>query len=84
MTKRQLSTRQSFLTGLIGAPIAHSASPALHEQAAEALGVRCHYQLIEIAGCEDVFADLAVQKAAKDRIAATAARLPRLTTEATA
>ena len=28
----------SFLTGLIGAPIAHSASPAMHEQAAEALG----------------------------------------------
>ena len=50
MTKRQLSTRQSFLTGLIGAPIAHSASPALHEQAADALGVRCHYQLIEVAG----------------------------------
>ncbi len=39
-----------FLTGLIGAPIAHSASPAMHEQAAEALGLRCHYQLIEIAG----------------------------------
>ena len=50
MTKRQLSTRQSFLTGLIGAPIAHSAAPALHEQAAAALGVRCHYQLIEVAG----------------------------------
>ena len=50
MTNRQLSTRQSFLTGLIGAPIAHSASPALHEQAADALGVRCHYQLIEVAG----------------------------------
>ncbi len=50
MTKRQLSTRQSFLTGLIGAPIAHSASPALHQQAADALGVRCHYQLIEVAG----------------------------------
>jgi len=50
VTKRQLSTRQSFLTGLIGAPIAHSASPALHQQAADALGVRCHYQLIEVAG----------------------------------
>jgi quinate/shikimate dehydrogenase (NAD+) len=50
VTKRQLSTRQSFLTGLIGAPIARSASPALHEQAADALGVRCHYQLIEVAG----------------------------------
>lgn len=42
--------RQSFLTGLIGAPIAHSASPAMHEQAADALGLRCHYQLIEVAG----------------------------------
>src|SRR3978361_301275 len=44
-------THQSFLTGLIGAPIAHSASPAMHEQAAEALGARCHYHLIEVAGC---------------------------------
>jgi quinate/shikimate dehydrogenase (NAD+) len=39
-----------FLTGLIGAPIAHSASPAMHQQAAAALGLRCHYQLIEVAG----------------------------------
>jgi len=43
-------TRSAFLTGLIGAPIAHSAAPAMHEQAADDLGVRCHYQLIEIAG----------------------------------
>jgi shikimate dehydrogenase len=42
--------RQGFLTGLIGAPIAHSAAPAMHEQAAHALGVRYHYHLIEIAG----------------------------------
>lgn len=39
-----------FLTGLIGYPIAHSAAPAMHEQAAAALGVRCHYQLIEVKG----------------------------------
>ncbi|MEH2623262.1 shikimate dehydrogenase [Bradyrhizobium sp. AZCC 1719] len=39
-----------FLTGLIGAPIAHSASPAMHERAAEALGAHCHYQPIEVAG----------------------------------
>ncbi|WFU16709.1 shikimate dehydrogenase [Bradyrhizobium sp. CB3481] len=39
-----------FLTGLIGAPIANSASPAMHEGAAEALGAHCHYQLIEVAG----------------------------------
>jgi quinate/shikimate dehydrogenase (NAD+) len=38
------------LTGLLGAPIAQSASPAMHERAAEALGLRCHYQLIEVAG----------------------------------
>ena len=36
--------------GLLGAPISHSASPAMHERAAEALGLRCHYHLIEIAG----------------------------------
>jgi shikimate dehydrogenase len=39
-----------FLTGLLGAPIAHSASPAMHERAAEALGLRLHYHLIEVAG----------------------------------
>ncbi len=44
-----LSSRR-ILTGLLGAPIAHSASPAMHERAAEALGLRCHYQLIEVAG----------------------------------
>ena len=32
-------SHQRFLTGLIGAPIAHSASPAMHEQAAGALGI---------------------------------------------
>ena len=44
------SAGKRFLTGLIGAPIAHSASPAMHEQAASALGLHCHYQLIEVAG----------------------------------
>ena len=39
-----------FLTGLLGAPIAQSASPDMHERAAAALGVHCHYQLIEVAG----------------------------------
>ena len=33
-----------LLTGLLGAPIAHSASPAMHERAAEALDIRCHYR----------------------------------------
>jgi shikimate dehydrogenase len=42
--------RDRFLTGLIGYPIAHSAAPAMHEQAAAALGARCHYQLIEVKG----------------------------------
>jgi shikimate dehydrogenase len=46
----QPSTSQRFLTGLIGFPIAHSASPAMHEQAADSLGVHCRYRLIEIAG----------------------------------
>jgi shikimate dehydrogenase len=43
-------SQSRFLTGLLGAPIAHSASPAMHERAAEALDLHCHYQLIEIAG----------------------------------
>lgn len=52
MSRRQPLDQQHFLTGLIGAPIKHSASPAMHEQAADALGVRCHYQLIELAGAD--------------------------------
>jgi shikimate dehydrogenase len=46
----ELPTSRRFLTGLIGSPIARSASPAMHERAADALGARCHYQLIEVAG----------------------------------
>ena len=38
VSDRQAAHRLKWLTGLIGAPIAHSASPAMHEQAAEALG----------------------------------------------
>src|SRR6267154_2483385 len=45
------SSCRRILTGLLGAPIAHVASPAMHERAAEALGLHCHYQLIEVAGC---------------------------------
>lgn len=48
----QSPNREKFLTGLIGAPIAQSAAPAMHEQAGDALGVRCHYQLIEVAGAD--------------------------------
>ena len=44
--------RTRFLLGLIGAPIASSAAPAMHEQVAAALGLRCHYQLIEVAGAD--------------------------------
>lgn len=44
------SSGRRFLTGLLGAPIANSAAPAMHERAAEALDLRCHYQLIEVAG----------------------------------
>ena len=52
MPERPSSNPTRFLTGLIGAPIAQSASPAMHERAADALGVRCHYQLIEVAGAD--------------------------------
>jgi shikimate dehydrogenase len=45
----QIADRRG-LTGLIGAPIAHSASPAMHERAAETLGMRGYYHLIEVAG----------------------------------
>jgi shikimate dehydrogenase len=51
-TPKPSAANGRFLTGLLGAPIAHSASPAMHERAAEALGGRCHYQLIEIAGAD--------------------------------
>lgn len=52
MSKRGYAASRKLLTGLIGAPIAHSASPAMHERAAEALGLRGHYQLIEVAGAD--------------------------------
>jgi shikimate dehydrogenase len=50
VTHNPRSSSRHILTGLLGAPIAQSAAPAMHERAAEALDVRCHYQLIEIAG----------------------------------
>jgi len=52
MSSREPATPKKLLTGLIGAPIAHSASPAMHERAAGALGLRGHYQLIEVAGAD--------------------------------
>jgi shikimate dehydrogenase len=42
------------LLGLIGSPIGGSASPAMHEAAGEAVGVRCNYQLIDIANADAV------------------------------
>jgi shikimate dehydrogenase len=39
---------QPLLLGLIGSPIKSSAAPAMHEAAAEALGLRAQYRLIDI------------------------------------
>jgi shikimate dehydrogenase len=47
-----VASQLRVLTGLIGAPIKHSASPAMHEAAAAAVGLRGHYQLIEVAGAD--------------------------------
>ncbi|TCR59411.1 shikimate dehydrogenase [Bosea sp. BK604] len=41
---------QRLLLGLIGSPVGHSASPAMHEAAARAAGLEAHYHLIEVAG----------------------------------
>lgn len=38
------------LLGLMGSPIAHSATPAAQEAAARAAGIEAHYHLIEVAG----------------------------------
>ena len=45
---------QPLLLGLIGSPIMSSAAPAMHEAAAEALGVRAQYRLIDVAGADEV------------------------------
>lgn len=47
-----IGPERRLLTGLIGAPIKHSATPTTHEAAARALGLLCHYHLIEIAGAD--------------------------------
>jgi len=49
-TEPPRASSRRFLTGLLGAPIAQSAAPAMHERAAQALDLACHYQLIEVAG----------------------------------
>ena len=48
------------LLGLLGSPIAHSATPAAQEAAARAAGIEAHYHLIEIAdaGRDDLVAML--------------------------
>jgi shikimate dehydrogenase len=43
---------QPLLLGLIGSPIGHSAAPFMHEAAAQAIGLRLHYHLIDIAGAD--------------------------------
>jgi shikimate dehydrogenase len=43
---------QPFLLGLIGSPIMSSAAPAMHEAAADALGLHAHYHLIDVAGAD--------------------------------
>src|SRR6266481_145117 len=50
VTQNPSAPSPRILSGLLGAPIAHSAAPAMHERAAEALDLRCHYQLIEVVG----------------------------------
>lgn len=50
MAENDRAAQRRLLLGLIGAPIKHSASPAMHEAAAADLGLRAFYQLIEVAG----------------------------------
>jgi shikimate dehydrogenase len=47
-----VSVAQPFLLGLIGSPIMSSAAPAMHEAAAQALGLRAHYRLIDRPGAD--------------------------------
>jgi shikimate dehydrogenase len=52
MAENGRPAQRNVLLGLIGAPIEHSASPAMHEAAAAALGFRAYYHLIEVAGAD--------------------------------
>jgi shikimate dehydrogenase len=47
-----VSGAQPILLGLIGSPIKSSAAPAIHEAAAQALGFRAHYHLIDVASAD--------------------------------
>lgn len=51
-TAAPMSGAQPILLGLIGSPIKSSAAPAIHEAAAQALGLRAHYRLIDVAGAD--------------------------------
>jgi len=51
--ERPAAPAQPFLLGLIGSPIMSSAAPFMHEAAAEALGLRAHYRLIDVAGADE-------------------------------
>ena len=44
---------QPLLLGLIGSPIMSSAAPAMHEAAAEGLGLTAQYRLIDVAGADE-------------------------------
>ena len=44
---------ERLLCGLIGAGIQRSLSPALQEEEARRHGLRLHYQLIDVAGCDE-------------------------------
>lgn len=53
LAERTSAPAQPFLLGLIGSPIMSSAAPFMHEAAAEALGLRAHYRLIDVAGADE-------------------------------
>jgi len=54
----KIDTRPSCLVGLVGKGILRSKSPAMHQQEADALGIRCVYRLIDLSvlklGLEDL------------------------------
>ncbi len=52
MVHSQSRRKRRALLGLIGSPIGGSASPAMQEAAGEAVDVRCHYQLVDVAGAD--------------------------------
>lgn len=46
------SSRSRILLGLLGSPIGHSATPAMHEAAGDEIGIRVLYQLIDVPGAD--------------------------------